>query len=133
MHTCIRSRKLRSCISGFKSLVSVNDLVLVIYLFVFHLIFCLFGSCLSFLVNLAGSLSILFILSKQNKTKQKQTALGFLIFSIFLISVLFISTLIFIISFFLLTLGFTYSSFSNFLGGSLDCLRFFLFFEEGLY
>ena len=69
----------------------------------YHFLFCLFGSSLSFLARLAKGLLILF-------TIKKKKTLGFINF---LISILFISSLIFIISFLLLTLSFFCSSFSN--------------------
>ena len=62
---------------------------------------------LFFLVSLARGLSILSTLSKN------QLLVLLVFFSCFLISILFISSLIFIISFLLLTLGFVCSSFSN--------------------
>ena len=82
----------------------------------FHFLFFLFGSSLFFVVSLSSSLFFLMSLGGQRFVDFvypfKKTALGFLlIFSIFLIS--FISSLIFIISFLLLTLGFVSSSFSN--------------------
>ena len=61
---------------------------------------------LFFLMSLAKGLSILFIFS-ENKL------LDSLIFAIFFVSISFISALIFMISFLLLTLGFVCSSFSS--------------------
>ena len=94
--------------------ITVNSILFCFFVFLpylllfllFHLLSCLFGSTLFFLVSLARGLSILFIFSKNH-------LLVLLIFSVFLISVLFISSPIFIISFLLLTLGFACSSFPN--------------------
>ena len=66
----------------------------------------------------------------------KKLALGFINFfhCFFLISLLFISSLIFTVSFLQLTLGFACSSFLILLGGRLGCLfEIFLIFEEDLY
>ena len=83
---------------------------------------------LFFLVILARGLFILFVLSKK-------PALDFIdIFYYCLISVLFISSLIFIISFLLMTLGSVYSFFPQvLLDGRIDYLRYYLFLEKGLY
>ena len=71
---------------------------------------------LFFLMSLTNGLSILFIFSKNQ-------LLVLLIFAVvFFVSISFISTLIFMISFLLLTLGFDCSSFLVPLGVRLDCL-----------
>ena len=67
-------------------------------------------------MSLAKGLSILFIFSKN----QLLVLLIFVI--VFFVSISFISALIFMISFLLLTLGFLSSSFSSFLSVGLDCL-----------
>ena len=62
---------------------------------------------LFFLMSLANGLSVLFIFSKNQ-------LLVLLIFAVvFFVSISFISALVFMISFLLLTLGFVYSSFSS--------------------
>ena len=86
-----------------------------VYLFFFYLVF---------LLSLTRVLSILF-------TFTKNQLLVLLIFSIVSwISILLISSLMFIISFLMLTLGFACSSFSNSFRWSIE---FFFFFEKGLY
>ena len=72
-------------------------------------------------------LSILFIFSRN----QLLVLLNFAI--VFFVSISFISALISMISFLLLTLGFVCSSFSSSFKCKVDCLRFFLFLEVGLY
>lgn len=62
----------------------------------------------------------------------QRTSFGFIDLIGFFVSISFISTLIFIISFFLLTLGLFAPLFLAPLDVSLDYLRFFLFFEVGL-
>ena len=85
------------CISAVSVKISPLSF-LILFIWVFSLLF---------LVKLASSLSIFFY-------SFKEQALGFIDFSIvFWISVLLISSLIFMISFLLLTLGFVCSSFSN--------------------
>lgn len=64
-----------------------------------HFFFCVLGSRF-FLVSLAGDLSLLFTFSKN------QPLVLLIFFHCSLISILFIYSLIFIISFLLLTLGF---------------------------
>ena len=82
-----------------------------------------FGSF--FLMSLAKNLLILSVFSKNQ-------LLVSLIFSV-LISILFLSSLILIVSFLLLTLGFICSFFRIPLNDRLGGLRFFLFFEVGLF
>lgn len=68
-------------------------------------------------MSLDRDLSILFIFSNKGQAFKPVS----LIFS-FLVSISFISTLIFIISFLLLNLGFVYFYFSNCLNVMFDCL-----------
>ena len=75
-------------------------------LLLFHVLFCLFGSSLFFFMRLARGLSILSF---------KKSAFGYIdLFNYFLISILFISSLIPVISFLLLTWSYLCSSFSNY-------------------
>ena len=82
---------------------------------IFQFLFCLFGSSLFFLVSLARSLSNLFTFLKN------KLLVVLIFFSIFLISILSISFLVFIVSFLLLTLGFVVL-FLICLDGRLGCL-----------
>ena len=74
-----------------------------------------------FLMSLDKHLSILFIFS------EKQLLVSLIFSIVFFISISFISALIFMISFLLLTLGFVCSSFSSCFRCKLGYLRFFLF------
>ena len=91
-----------------------------------HFLFCLFGSFLSFLMSLAESLSVCLSLPKASFCFHWSLLFCGLYFICF--------SLIFIISFLMLTLGFVFSFFLVPLGSRLGVyLRFFLFLEEGLY
>ena len=78
-----------------------------------------------FLVNLARSLSVLFIFKKKTSRKKRNCS-WFIDLFYFLISILFISSLIFVISFLLLLLGLFFLLFLIILiiklGDSLSCL-----------
>nr|KAF6387428.1 hypothetical protein mMyoMyo1_007926 [Myotis myotis] len=99
------------------SLVSVVTSFLLLSLFIWVLLF--------FLMSLIKDLSILFIFSKN------QFLVSLIFCIVFSDSILFISALIFIISFLLLTLGFVVL-FLVHVSVKLDNLRFFLFLEVGL-
>ena len=91
-----------------------------------HFLFCLFGSFLSFLMSLAESLSVSLSFPKASFCFHWSLLFCGLYFICF--------SLIFIISFLMLTLGFVFSFFLVPLGSRLGVyLRFFLFLEEGLY
>ena len=109
------------------------SVALVVLLFLFHFLFCLFGSSLFFLVSLAKSLSILFIFSEKQ-------LLGLLILSTILFGPLlfillrllnkkvsiFIFSMILIIFFTLLTLSFV-CFLLNLLAGWLDLFEGFVY------
>ena len=103
--------------------ISIVSIVTSPFSFLILLIWILFF----FLMSLTKHLSILFIFSKN------QLLVSLIFAVVFCISISFISAMIFMISFLLLTLGFVCFLSLVALGVRIGCLKFFLFLEVGLY